>query len=145
MTDFESRWPVPLNLDGFVYDRLASNGDTAVRTRLRWLRLNESGPFPFTPQVYDQLSDVYRRAGDDGAARKVAIAKQCRRRHSYSPLNWLWYVTVGYGYRTWLAFAWLVGLTIIGSLVFEAGYPAHMSALAAHPRPSSPSSMRLTC
>jgi hypothetical protein len=133
LTDFESAWPARLNLDGFVYDKLAPNGNTDVRTRLRWLRLNEWGPSPLTPQVYDQLADVYRRAGDDGAARKVAIAKQRRRRHSYSPLNWLWYITVGYGYRTWLAFVWLVGLTLIGSLVFDAGYPAHMSALTAHP------------
>jgi hypothetical protein len=40
--------------------------------------------------------------------------------------NWLLYVTVGYGYRTWLAGLWLVGLLSVGALVFDRAYPTHM-------------------
>jgi len=33
---------------------------------------------------------------------------------------------VGYGYRTWLAGAWIAALAFVGSFVFAAAYPAHM-------------------
>jgi hypothetical protein len=63
-------------------------------------------------------------------ARQVAIAKQRQRSDQLNRLarvwNWLLYVTVGYGYRTWLAGIWLAGLAAAGTAVFAAAYPAHM-------------------
>lgn len=127
--DDQASWPSVVHLGGFVYGRLG-NSDVDVRARLQWLRRH---PGRFTPGIYDQLADVYRRAGDEEAARKVAIAKQSRRRGSYNPLGWLWYITVGYGYRTWQAFIWAAALIVVGSLVFSGAYPAHMVALTARP------------
>jgi hypothetical protein len=84
----------------------------------------------YSPEIYDQLVAAYRRAGRDEAARQVAIAKQWRRRKALGPagklLNWLLYLTVGYGYRTWLAAIWLAGLLACGMWIFDAAYPAGM-------------------
>jgi hypothetical protein len=127
--DNPDTWPAALNLRGFTYDSLG-NEKVSTRRRLEWLDRHKGG---YLPQLYDQLSAVYRRAGDEQAARTVAIAKQRRRRRAYSPLSWLWYVTVGYGYRPWLAIAWVIGLTALGTAVFGNAYPAHMIATSPHP------------
>ena len=95
-------WPVAFDLLQFRYDVLG-NGKVSPRQRLEWLGRHRGG---YVPQLYDQLANTYRRAGDERAARMVAVAKQRRRRHALSPLSWLWYITVGYGYRPWLAGAW---------------------------------------
>jgi hypothetical protein len=50
---------------------------------------------------------MYQEAGDDTAARKVAINQRKDQRKLgnlkwYRKLfNWLLYITIGYGYRTW--------------------------------------------
>jgi hypothetical protein len=84
----------------------------------------------YSPEIYDQLAAAYRRAGRDEAARQVGIAKQWRRRKALGPagklLNWLLYLTIGYGYRTWLAAVWLAGLLACGTWIFDRAYPAGM-------------------
>jgi len=128
--DDEATWPATLRLRGFTYDSL-ENDSIPVRTRLRWLTRD---PGRYIPQIYDQLAAAYRRAGHEDAARHVAIAKHRRRRSVLGPagklLNWLLYVTVGYGYRTWLAAAWLAGFLIAGIAVFS---HVQMTATVAHP------------
>jgi hypothetical protein len=127
--DTQETWPTVLYLRGFTYDRL-ENQDVGTRARLRWVKRH---PGRFTPQLYDQLAAAYQRAGDEHAVRKVAVTKQWRRRRAFNPLNWLWYATVGYGYRTWLAGIWLAALTGLGAWVFSDAYPAHMVATSTHP------------
>jgi hypothetical protein len=131
--DDETTWPTTLVLRGFVYDTLYERSQISAAARLRWLDRDPAG---YTPQPYEQLAAVYRRAGRDDDARKVAIAKQRRRRET---LNWpgkLWNGllrwTVGYGYRTWQAGLWLLGLLAVGATVFAWAYPAEM-ALAKKP------------
>jgi hypothetical protein len=126
--DEPATWPAALHIQGFTYDILGSKVST--RDRLDWLRRHQGG---YVPQLYDQLATTYRRAGDEKAAHTVAIAKQRRRRRAYSPLSWLWYITVGYGYRTWLAGIWLLALVALGTRVFSGAYPAHIIAIRAHP------------
>ena len=99
--DDEATWPTTLILRGFVYDSLYERSQISAAARLRWLDRDPNG---YTPQPYEQLVGAYRRAGRDDDARKVAIAKQLRRRET---LNWpgkVWNSllrwTVGYGYRT---------------------------------------------
>lgn len=70
LDDDESEWPLTLFLRGFAYDTFKTR-DINTRARLQWLRRH---PGRFTPQLYDQLAAVYRQAGQDGAARRVAIA-----------------------------------------------------------------------
>jgi hypothetical protein len=126
--DDQETWPARLRLRGFIYDTL-ENDQIPVRARVRWLRRHEGG---YTPQVYEQLAAAYRGDGRDEDARRVLIAKQWHRRRVLNPLgklwNWLLYVTVGYGYRTWLAAVWLAGLLVAGSTVFARAYPDHMVA-----------------
>lgn len=129
LSDRKEGWPQVLRIRGFTYDHLTNlEKDTRLDT---WLRRHEG---PFTPQIYDQLAGAYQRAGEESAARQVAIAKQRCRRKQYSPLSLLWRVTVGYGYQTWLALVWVAGFELAGSLVFGGVFfPVHMLAVVAHP------------
>jgi hypothetical protein len=129
LADDQGSWPAVLYLRGFTYDSMENQG-IGTRARLQWLKRH---PGRFTPQLYDQLAAAYRRAGDEPAARQVAVAKQWRRRRAFNPLNWLWYATVGYGYRTWLALIWLAALVGLGTWIFSDAYPVHMTAISAHP------------
>jgi hypothetical protein len=118
--DDPATWPASMPLRGFTYDSLGLRGDRAdARARLRWLAREPGG---YVPQLYDQLAAVYLRAGDEQAVRRVAVAKQWRRRAvqgpTGKPANWLLYLTVGYGYRTWLAAVWLAGLLALGTWIF---------------------------
>jgi hypothetical protein len=130
LTDDPATWPAVLDLRGCTYDTLAGAPAT-VRQRLDWLGLSPGG---YTPQVYDQLAACYRRAGRDEAARRVAVAKQRRRRSSLSPVSWLLYATIGYGYRTWLAAVWLAALTAACAPAFSYAYSRRMI----RPAPAAP-------
>ena len=129
-SDDPRTWPAKLRLRGFTYDTL-ENDQVSVQDRLCWLRRHEGG---YTPQIYDQLAAVYRRTGQEDAARKVGIAKQWHRRSALNAggklLNWLFYTTVGYGYRTWLAGGWLIMFLAVGTWVFSR---AHMIATEIRP------------
>jgi hypothetical protein len=122
-----------LLLRGFTYETL-ENDRIGVRDRLRWLeRDKERGKERYAPQTYNQLAACYRRGGDTKAARRVGIAKEWRRRSRFSPLNWLLYATVGYGYRTWLAAIWLAVLAFLGTRVFTVAYAHHLMRHGANP------------
>jgi len=121
-------WPATLRLEGFVYEAIDAPAVTP-KQRLGWLRRHRWG---YAPQPYEQLASVYRRAGNDQAARTVAIAKQQARRAQASRgwvrapsrawslvLRW----TIGYGYRPALALPYLAGLFVIGWVVFSHAYP----------------------
>jgi len=124
--DDQATWPATLRLRGFAYQTL-DNDHVGTRARLSWLARDQHG---YTPQIYDQLAAAYRRAGREQAARQVAIAHQRRRRGVLNPAgklaNWLLYVTVGYGHRTWLAALWLTGLLALGTGVFDLAHAHHM-------------------
>lgn len=134
-SDDPATWPETMELRGFVYGTL-ENDHVSVQDRLRWLTLH---PSKYTPQLYDQLAAAYRRIGQEDAACEVGIAKQWHRRSVLNAggklLNWLLYATVGYGYRTWLAGAWLAVFLSIGTWVFSG---AHMIATSSNPPPFHP-------
>lgn len=123
--DEEATWPAEMDLRGLVYESLEDD-PVDVRARLRWLELHEG----YVPGAYDQLAAAYRRSGHAEAARLVGIAKQWRRRRQLTTAgktwNWLLYLTVGYGYRTWLAGLWLLGLLAASAWVFSAAHPAQI-------------------
>jgi hypothetical protein len=128
--DDQATWPAAMRLRGFAYDKL-ENDAVSVTDRLAWLARSEGG---YIPGLYDQLAGAYRRAGRITAARRTGVAKELGRR---SELTWpgkawnsLLYVTVGYGYRNWLAGVWLGVLLVLGSLVFASAYPSHMHRAA---------------
>jgi hypothetical protein len=77
----------------------------------------------FTPGPYEQLAAVYRQAGRDSEARKVAIKRRSdlRRYGKLNPYRWVgnWFLgwSIGYGYRTWRAGVGLVAVFIIFALL----------------------------
>ncbi|MEV0603229.1 hypothetical protein AB0I82_28605 [Streptomyces sp. NPDC050315] len=81
----------------------------------------------YSPRPYEQLASWYRNAGHDDDARRVLLAKQRHRRRTLSPATRAWGhlldVTVGYGYRPWLAGIWLLMLTLLGTLTFATHSP----------------------
>ncbi|MFF3014837.1 oxidoreductase [Streptomyces sp. NPDC057939] len=133
--DSERSRPETVLLEGFTYGSIrfrdaasaAGEGGTPgrdeVARRLAWVRRNPG----YAPQPYEQLALWYRRIGHDDDARRVLLAKQRHRRRTLSLPARAWGhlldVTVGYGYRPWLAGVWLLTLTLLGTLVFGAGSP----------------------
>ncbi len=131
LIDAHQSWPAVVRLRGFTYEILEDESGR-VRDRLRWLARDPDG---YAPGIYDQLAAVYRRAGRVEDARRVAVAKHQRLRGQLNPLgrlwNWLLFLTVGYGYRTWWAGLWLAGLVLVGSAEFASAYPVHMHRTSA--------------
>jgi hypothetical protein len=125
--DEQKSWAATMRLLGFTYDTIESKKKIGVKARLGWLTRDQDG---YSPQLYEQLAAVYRRTGHEDEARRVAIEKQRRRRSTLKPQgrawNWLLYLTVGYGYRTWQAAVWLLGLLLVGTWVFDRAYPVSM-------------------
>ncbi|MEV6348893.1 hypothetical protein [Actinoplanes sp. NPDC051851] len=117
LRDSPETWPHSLTLGGFTYDVIA--GAAPVEERLRWLRRD---PSQFRPQVYGRLAAIYMNGGRDDDARAVRLAGERRRRESLPRTRrlwgWLQDVTVGYGYRPRRAAAWLLGLLVLGWVVF---------------------------
>ncbi|MFB7576442.1 hypothetical protein [Streptomyces sp. NPDC056165] len=122
-----------VELDGFVYGsikavevgerREAMGRRHSVAYRVEWIRRSPG----YNPQPYEQLTSWYRKAGHDDDARRVLLAQQRHRRSTLHPAARAWGhlldVTVGYGYRPWLAGVWLLALTLLGTLSFGAHSP----------------------
>ncbi|NBE54099.1 oxidoreductase [Streptomyces boluensis] len=148
--DSEQGWPEEVLLDGFTYgsirfgetagaedsaagqdgtperDRATTGGEVA--RRLAWIRRNPG----YAPQPYEQLAAWYRQIGHDSDARRVLLAKQRHRRRALPPAGRVWGhlldVTVGYGYRPWLAGMWLLTLALLGTWVFATHDPTPVKA-----------------
>ena len=123
-------WPDQVRLDGLTYEHLrAVQGRDDVTARLAWL---QRGGGLYRPQPYEQLAAFYRRIGHDHDARRVLLAKERARRASLRPFAKSWAylldVTVGHGYRPWLAGIWLVVLLGIGTIVFAINQPRPLYA-----------------
>ncbi|NUP35817.1 MAG: oxidoreductase [Streptomyces sp.] len=131
--DSEQSWSDVVELDGFVYGavkgdepgerREAAGQPDSVARRVAWIRRSPG----YNPQPYEQLASWYRKGGHDDDARRVLLAKQRHRRQTLPPVTRVWGhlldVTVGYGYRPWLAGVWLLALTLLGTLSFGAHSP----------------------
>jgi hypothetical protein len=110
----------PFQLDGFAYGRLTGPGQQAdVKTRIRWLRSS----YAYEPAAWLQLANVLRASGRDGDATRVLIAMQNDRirRGGLSAANRLGRqilrVTIGHGYRPWLAGVWAAAVIAAFALV----------------------------
>ena len=119
-------WPAGglLNLDGLTYGRFGGDQQATVEQRLAWIRSQykqpaDSGSAIFGTQPYEQLAAVYRQAGQDDQARKVAIARRADPR-KYGKLNpyrrfgnWFLDWTIKYGYQTWRAAVGLAAVFVV--------------------------------
>jgi hypothetical protein len=126
LQDEPAAWPAELRVNGLVYEELSD--PLPARQRLGWLALSRE----FQPQPFRQLAEFYRSAGRDEDARLVLLTAQRMRRRALGPVGRAWGVlldvTVGYGYRPWLAGVWLLGLLACGSAYFAAHRPAPLPA-----------------
>ena len=125
LEDEKASWPEhgSLHLDGFVYDRF-SEGPTDAKSRLMWLaRVQE-----FTLQPYQQLAKVLRESGDARGARQVLFEMEHRRRSREDnrwyqrAWGWILKMTIGYGHKSWRALSCLLGLIVLGLVLFGFGY-----------------------
>ncbi|WP_406358527.1 oxidoreductase [Streptomyces sp. NBC_00658] len=131
--DSEHSWPDVVELEGFVYGsikvdeagerREAVGRRNSVPQRVAWIQRCPG----YNPQPYEQLAGWYRKAGHDDEARRVLLAKQRHQRQTLPRAARAWGhlldVTVGYGYRPWLAGVWLLALTLLGALSFSTHAP----------------------
>jgi hypothetical protein len=157
-------WPSDLRLDGFTYTTISADNTATLSQRLDWIRGNRTGKTwrrarrdhaadtgaAFASGPYEQLFDLYQRAGNDTDAREIAIVRR-RDQRKFGTLRWyrklfnqLLDYSIGYGYRTWEALAMLVGLYMVvlvititamhhnGSFV-----PVPQNALGIQPVPSA--------
>jgi len=134
-------WPQHLRLNGLGYDSLRGHG---VDQRIDWVARDPRG---FRPQPYEQLAAWYVRDGNDALARRTQLAKLRAGRATEQAGQRLWGrlldVTVGYGYRPWLAALWFALLLIIGTTAFSVAPPPPLE-LGETPQ-SMPSRTRSTC
>ena len=84
LQDLPEAWPDHLELDGFTYQRLggfAATGENDRATRpvswlKKWLQKQES----YSPQPYEQLASVLRKAGYMSMARDILYLARERER-----------------------------------------------------------------
>ncbi len=132
LVDDRVSWPSAqhLLLDGFVYDAIEADSPTDASSRVEWLNRQPSDQF--LPQPYEQLAEVFRKAGHDEEAVKVRIAKNRARPSKPFRSGWWWYRVVGrligYGYRPWRAFWASLALILTGAIIFGANYPELITA-----------------
>ncbi|MGE4553398.1 MAG: hypothetical protein AB7D57_09805, partial [Desulfovibrionaceae bacterium] len=132
LQDSPASWPEPgaLRLEGFRYARIDDNSPTDFRTRKQWLdRLPRDGRF--RPQPYEQLADVLRRAGYEEDAKLIHMEKHRAKvkaeqwiwRSAHKRLlNFLFRITVGYGYEPWRALWWMLVFVLLGWSLFSWGH-----------------------
>ncbi|GAA4630621.1 oxidoreductase [Actinoallomurus vinaceus] len=111
-------WAPRYQLDGLTYEMI--DPPLIAKERLKWVRRDTDG---YIPQPYEKLAETYRALGHDGERRTVLLAKQRHRRTTQPVPGRVWgYLqdwTVGYGYRPFLATAWLVALLAFGTVIFQ--------------------------
>lgn len=115
------------NITGLTYRTLTS------RTEEKWLDFLREGTVRYSPQPYRQFATVTGLAGDERLTRKAHIAQrddQLARSWNEKDLlsfwgrvrAWVLRVTVGYGYHSWRALLWLLGvIAAAAALTFTMG------------------------
>ncbi|MQY14011.1 hypothetical protein SRB5_41710 [Streptomyces sp. RB5] len=123
--DTAAGWPERVRLEGLAYGTLRGRDGGDVPWRIGWLARDPV----YSPQPYEQLAECYRRAGHDDDARRVLLARRRRQAATLGPAGRIWSrlldVTVGHGYRPWLAGLWLAALCLAGSVVFAVSGREH--------------------
>ena len=125
ISDDVASWPSRgnLQLHGLQYVRFSASSPRGVKDRLDWLSRLKS----FTPQPYLQLAGVLKEEDDDSGARRV-LYQMAGLRNQESRGKWarIWNfilrVGVGHGYYPGRALVCLLGLTVIGFVLYYGGY-----------------------
>lgn len=125
LVDDKTGWPDKgkLLIDGFEYGGLLGDATPkSAHERLEWLRLQPAKRF--YPRPYEQLAKIFRDMGKESDAKEIQIAKQddLRKSGELGLIDWCWNgflgLTIGHGYRTERALAFLIVLWLFGGWVF---------------------------
>jgi hypothetical protein len=116
--DVGFEWPARVFMRRFVYDSLyhpSQPSKADVKKRIRWL--NDRS---YSPQIYNQLAQVYRSEGYDEYAESVLISKEwAQRTKPWDKLKgFVLWVTVGYGFSPLRILIWLGALEVLGGILF---------------------------
>jgi len=129
--DDSHSWPEKGNLwlHGLVYEKIDDRAPRDAERRIEWLHRQGD---QFLPQPYEQLAEVFRKSGQEEDAKKILIQKN-KDRARFTELNFFEKLkhyslglSIGYGYRPWRAFLWILGFLALGWLFFESGYRAEI-------------------
>ncbi|SES48341.1 hypothetical protein [Actinokineospora terrae] len=109
-----------VEIEDFTFTALTAIPDVPVKTRLQWLRKVQPD---FAPGPYERLAAVYSEGGEEELAQQIHLERQRRRYAELHLAGRLWGrlqdITVGYGYRPWLAMVWLALFWLLGMLWFS--------------------------
>lgn len=115
-----------LDLDGFVYERLA-HSVTGWKARRQWLLQQNPNHIgrDFRLQPWAQLIQVLKQVGHENDARKIAINREIALRKSRSLGFWrrltneVLGATVGFGYRPLFPVIWSCMFLMLGWMTFD--------------------------
>jgi hypothetical protein len=123
----ESSWPMALELDGFVYENLSAldvdtQSDMAARTT-KWWKGWLARQKDFSPQPYEQLAVVLQKLGQKDKANDISFESMNRERDQAQSMKRIWLTMhkwfIGYGYRIYYAWAWVLGFIVAGVIVLR--------------------------
>ena len=124
-----------VNLDGFIYNRFSNPMD--FQFRLRWLG-NRPDRIKFSPLPYEQAAKALFGMGRASDAREILLKKE-RLQTKDGKMPWLqrvgrrlWNVFAGYGYRLRYTAAWMLGVVVVGTVIFGAA-DWHSNIVPTHP------------
>ena len=121
-----------LVLTGLTYQGVPEVGVT------RWLQLLQSATTAYGAQPYRRLAAAAAADGHDADVRRILIAQRedqlarATTRRRDRAWGWITKVTLGYGYRPWLALLWLIAITLI-SAGLTIGFGTHGLYVKDHP------------
>lgn len=120
LEDAPDAWPTDLELEHFTY---AGLGRHMATRDIFWLKEWLGRQKRYSPQPYEQLASVLRKAGHTEKANAILYAGRERERSEASGLKWLGLtllnVFIGYGYRIYYTTFWIIGFVVVGALVFR--------------------------
>ena len=130
VTAEDDAWPTEIQFDGFVYDQLGgplgigSEADMMSR-EVSWYIEWMSRDLSYSPQPYQQLAIIFRKAGYPKKANSILYAGRERERRyatgaSRVGLEMLkWTIGYGFGTRYFRALWWIAGFVGFGMFVLK--------------------------
>ena len=146
LKDLPDAWPDEIELVGFTYSRMGGFGEGDVASSMatreiswmkEWLEKQKS----YSPGPYQQLAKVLTNEGYDGKATAVLFEGKKRQQEKTKTLSLHWWLLVlqwlfiGYGYRNFRVFWWVMILWGLGTIILywsgqDVGHEIEMSGIA---------------
>lgn len=126
----ESELPPELQLEGFTYSYIGQRpfqSTSSERLPAEWYIEFLGRDKKYSPQPYEKLAKVLRDSGSAAEANDVLYAGRKRQlqaaweecRLFYAFWYFMFMVTIGFGYRLWLAPIWAICFILLGAWIFR--------------------------